>query len=122
MNEFLYGIAVAIAGVITLVGLAVIVIVTIIYIKGMGAQKKIDRIDFVVKKDKLRSERESGIIYDSDTVLADIMQNADYEITGLAKEVFEIYKKTSDKEAFENLFYSLSGETFENYIGQCEKA
>lgn len=118
MNELIYGImvgagALAILGIMVYVGYAVV-----LYIKDKGVRKQIGRIDFVIKKDTLRHD---GIIQDADTILADIMQTADFEVTGLGKEIFEIYKKTRDKEAFENLFYSLSGETFDNYIGKCEK-
>lgn len=119
MSELVYGIILGTGAVIVLGALASVAYAIILYVRGGYARKQIGRIDFVIKKDALRND---GVIRDADTVLADIMQDADFEITGLGKEIFEIYKKTSDKEAFESLFYSLSGETFDNYIGKCEKA
>lgn len=121
MSEMVYGIIMSVLA-IAFVALFVILVSTIV-----GALKKkeekplslMDRIEFILKKDAMRN---NGIVHDADTVLADIMQEADFEITGLGKEIFDIYKKTRDREAFENLFYSLSGETFEEYIIRCEKA
>ena len=118
MSELIYGMILAASAAVILGILAYVTYVVILFVKGKNIRKQIGRIDFIIKKDTLRND---GVIRDADTVLADIMQNADFEITGLGKEIFEIYKKTSDKEAFENLFYSLSGETFDNYIGRCEK-
>lgn len=120
MSGVVFGATMAICTilVIGLILALVLVIVNMFKKKGEKPLTLLDRIEFITKKDMLRHD---GVIQDADTVLADIMQTADFEITGLGKEIFEIYKKTRDKEAFEDLFYSLSGETFEEYIGRCEK-
>lgn len=39
------------------------------------------------------------IIQDSDTVLADVMMSANYEENGISKELFDIFEKTTDKNA-----------------------
>lgn len=118
MSEMVYGIILGTSAIVILGIIAYVIYAIVLFVKEKYVRSQIGRIDFIIKKDTLRND---GVIRDADTVLADIMQNADFEITGLGKEIFEIYKKTSDKEAFENLFYSLSGETFENFIGKCEK-
>ena len=98
-----------------------LIVAIVQYAKGNEVRKRLQRIEFIIKKDQLRND---GVIQDADTVLADIMENADFEVTGLATEVFGLYKKACEKgvsEDFEDLFYALSGETLDNYIERCEK-
>lgn len=40
-----------------------------------------------------------GCIIDSDTILADLLEQCNYQETGLAHEIFDIYKNSTDKEA-----------------------
>ena len=62
------------------------------------------------------------IIQDSDTVLADVMMSANYEENGISKELFDIFEKTTDKNAFLELFHLLSDTSFVDYLEKCEKA
>lgn len=75
------------------------------------------RIHNLIRKD---SEKEDGIVFDSDTVLADIMDEANFEETGIAKEIFDIYVRSADRDSVANLFYAFTGVTFEEYIQKCE--
>ena len=59
-------------------------------------------------------------MFDSDTVLADIMNEVSFEETGLAKEIFDIYIRSSDRDSVANLFYAFTGVTLEEYIEKCE--
>ena len=81
-------------------------------------QMKIEKINSIIKKD---TEKENGVVFDSDTILADIMNEADFEISGLSQEIFKNYIACNDKESFEKLFYTLTGVSFEDYIDRCEK-
>lgn len=56
------------------------------------------------------------------TVLADIMMNANYEESGISKELFDIFEKTTDKNAFLELFHLLADTSFVDYLEKCEKA
>ena len=47
----------------------------------------------------------NGLIRDADTVLADIMQEANFEINGLAKDIFNIWRRSSDRKSVEKMFY-----------------
>lgn len=51
---------------------------------------------------------------DADTVLADLME--DFEISGIADEIFEFYRKTTDKPAFLQFFELITGVKFQNYL------
>lgn len=58
---------------------------------------------------------------DADTILVDLQEEGlDIDATGVANEIFDIYKKTSDKKAFCDLFESLVGTSFTTYLRKCE--
>lgn len=80
-------------------------------------EENVKRLHNLIRKD---SEKEDGIVFDSDTVLADIMNEASFEETGLAKEIFDIYIRSSDRDSVANLFYAFTGVTLEEYIEKCE--
>lgn len=65
----------------------------------------------------------SGVITDADTILADIMADADFEITGLGINLLSQWEESSKcsaaQKAFENLFYCLTDVQFEEYVGRC---
>lgn len=59
--------------------------------------------------------------HDADTILVDLQEEGlDIDATGVANEIFDIYKKTSDKKAFLDLFESLVGTSFKSYLRKCE--
>lgn len=80
-------------------------------------EENVKRLHNLIRKD---SEKEDGIVFDSDTVLADIMNEVSFEETGLAKEIFDIYIRSSDRDSVANLFYAFTGVTLEEYIEKCE--
>ena len=80
-------------------------------------EENVKRLHNLIRKD---SEKEDGIVVDSDTVLADIMNEVSFEETGLAKEIFDIYIRSSDRDSVANLFYAFTGVTLEEYIEKCE--
>lgn len=80
-------------------------------------EENVRRLHNLIRKD---SEKEDGIVFDSDTVLADIMNEVSFEETGLAKEIFDIYIRSSDRDSVANLFYAFTGVTLEEYIEKCE--
>lgn len=51
---------------------------------------------------KLDENTPEGCIIDSDTILADLLEQCNYQETGLAHEIFDIYKNSADKEAVKN--------------------
>lgn len=62
-----------------------------------------------------------GCIIDSDTILADLLEKCNYQETGLAHEIFDIYKSSADKEAVKKLFYAFTDMEFDSYLGTCIK-
>ena len=49
----------------------------------------------------------------------DVVEKADCSETGIAEEVFGIWKNSTDKESVEKLFYSICGVTFKDYLEYC---
>lgn len=62
-----------------------------------------------------------GVIIDADTILADILDSIDAEITGLAKDIFQIWQDAADKKAVEDLFAALTGVSFDEYLERCKR-
>ena len=72
----------------------------------MNTEKLIKRIKEL--EENLNMLETPCTIQDSDTVLADVMMSANYEESGISKELFDIFEKTTDKNAFLELFQLLS--------------
>ena len=68
----------------------------------MNTEKLIKRIKEL--EENLNMLETPCTIQDSDTVLADVMMSANYEESGISKELFDIFEKTTDKNAFLELF------------------
>jgi len=62
----------------------------------------------------------NGLIRDADTVLADIMQEANFEINGLAKDIFNIWRKSSDRKSVEKMFFDLTDCDFMCFLEKCQ--
>lgn len=59
--------------------------------------------------------------FDADTILKDIMDEQDFEISGMAQEIFNIYHKSSDKQAVKEMFFEFTGMEFDQYLMKCSK-
>lgn len=79
-------------------------------------QKQVDKI--VKLSNKLPKD---GSIQDCDTILADILDEAYHEKTGIGADVFDLYTESSDKERISQLFEVLTGTKFSDYLNKCEK-
>lgn len=62
----------------------------------------------------------NGLMRDADTVLADIMQEANFEINGLAKDIFNIWRKSSDRKSVEQMFFEITDYEFLDYLKKCQ--
>ena len=69
----------------------------------------------------LMSRTPPGVIGDADTILADIMDEADFREAGATEELVAIWKSTADKEAFHRLFMFFSGVGFEDFLEMAVK-
>ena len=69
--------------------------------------------------EKLSQNTPNGRIIDSDTILADIMDDADFQISGISQDIFNIWKNSNDKKAVEDLFEIFTEVKFEHYLSRC---
>lgn len=53
---------------------------------------------------------------DADTLLYDAVENADFEISGIANEALEIWEKTNDKKAVDRIFYLFTDMYITNFL------
>ena len=71
--------------------------------------------------EKLNDNTPDGTaICDGDTILADIMEDVNFEENGLSKELFDIYNFTTDKIAFEDMFLLFTNVSFRDYLLKCK--
>ena len=61
------------------------------------------------------------MIIDSDTILADLLLNVDNEVTGFSQDIFNIYKRSKDKDAVKQMFFEFTDMEFDDYLDKCMK-
>ena len=81
----------------------------------MTTREKIRKIEL------LNSNTPEGVIIDSDTILADLLLNADNEVTGFSQDIFNIYKRSKDKDAVKQMFFEFTDMEFDDYLDKCLK-
>lgn len=81
----------------------------------MTTREKIRQIEL------LNSNTPNGMIIDSDTILADLLQDVDNEVTGFSQDIFNIYKRSKDKDAVKQMFFEFTGTEFDDYLDKCIK-
>lgn len=64
----------------------------------------------------LQHKMSDGVVFDADTVLADILDNMETEVTGSGFELIELYQRSADKPGFCQLFESLTGTSWSAFI------
>ncbi|MFR1173894.1 MAG: hypothetical protein ACLSEA_10235, partial [Thomasclavelia ramosa] len=60
-----------------------------------------------------------SVIQDADTVLADILEDVDFEITGIVADLLKIHQNSKDRESVETCFEILTGWTIPDYLKKC---
>lgn len=68
----------------------------------------------------LNNNTPDGQIVDADTILVDLVEASDMQFNGFVQDIFNIWKKSSDKEAVEQMFYEFTGVEFEEYLLKCK--
>lgn len=83
------------------------------YVKNYKLEEKIKCVE------ELYYNTPNGEVIDSDTILKDIMDESDFEESGISLEIFEIYKNSKDKESIRRLFYKFASVEFYEYLNRC---
>lgn len=75
----------------------------------------------IQKVEKMMENLPDGFIRDADTVLVDILlKEADHTFSGFAQDIFNIWRKSSDKKSIEQLFYEFTDYEFPDYLKKCQ--
>lgn len=77
--------------------------------------------EMIKNVEKLNNNTPDGRIIDADTILVDLIQKCDYEFSGIAQDIFGIWKQSTDKKAVERMFFEFTGVEFDNYLIKCMK-
>lgn len=75
--------------------------------------------DKIKEVETLINNTPNGVVIDADTILADAVEKTDFEVSGIAKEIFDIYKNSADKRAVKEMFYLFTGMDFKRYLDKC---
>lgn len=84
-------------------------------IEGMTLEEKVNKVL------ELGASTPDGQIQDADTLLADIIEQADYEVTGLFESIAKTWLKSKDRKGIEGMFYNLMDYEFEDFLDLCIK-
>ena len=83
-------------------------------------KKQTAKIELIIKNIEFMNKASVGVLgIDSDTILADILDNCDYQVSGLSQEIFDIWKSSKDKDAIEKIFLAITDVSFEDYLNKC---
>lgn len=88
-------------------------------IEKIGKKKYCTTNDLLTAVEYLHNNTPEGIIRDADTILNDLIQENDFEFTGIAQDIFNIWKKAKDRKAVEEMFFEFVGIEFKEYLEKC---
>ena len=82
----------------------------------------IDKKESLIEQvEKLNNNTPEGRIVDGDTILADLIENNDFELPGMCQDIFNIWKNSTDKEAVEQMFFEFTGLEFVSFLEKCKE-
>ena len=73
------------------------------------------------KVEELNANVPDGIVKDADTILVDMVQGNDFEITGIAQDIFNIWRNSSGKKAVEQMFFEFTDMEFKDFLEKCKE-
>lgn len=88
------------------------------YVQKLSEQRKTRKLFETLTFLEKQMEDESAV-RDADTVLADILEGADFEITGIVTDLLKTYQGSKDRESVETCFEVLTGVTIQEYLKKC---
>lgn len=76
-------------------------------------------LDAVEKKVFSMHSTNPDAFTDPDTILADLFSKVDMQLTGTSEELFNIYRRSGDKQAVKDLFLFFTDISFDEYLQKC---
>jgi hypothetical protein len=71
--------------------------------------------------EELNNNTPNGIIINADIILAEIVEQCDFDLTGIVQDIFNIWKNSTDKKAVEQMFYEFTDMEFVDYLIKCKE-
>lgn len=81
----------------------------------------LERTELAERVMDLSTKQPDGMIHDADTILADIMEAADFQVSGVSDDILKLYLEVENKDDFESLFYLMADEKFKDYLLKSKK-
>lgn len=75
----------------------------------------------IIEVENLNNNTPNGLIKDADTILGDILSECDYDITGIAQCIFNLWKTSYDQRAVEQMFYLFTDMELADFLEKCKK-
>ena len=75
----------------------------------------------MIKKIRQSKEKVEFDGIDKDTILVHAIEACDFEFSGIAEDIFNIYEKSTDKKSLERLFFEFTDMEFSDYLEKCIK-
>lgn len=82
---------------------------------------KFEILTLIKEVEKLNNNTPDGRIVDGDTILADLIESNDFEMTGMCQDIFNIWKDSTDKKAVEEMFFEFTGVEFVSFLEKCKR-
>lgn len=76
-------------------------------------------LDTVEKKVFSMHSTNPDVFTDPDTILADLFSKVDMQLTGTSEELFNIYRRSGDKQIVKDLFLFFTDISFDEYLQKC---
>lgn len=71
---------------------------------------------------ELSTKQPDGVKFrDADTILADFIEECNFQVTGIADELLRLYLEAENKEDFKSLFFFMTEKNFEDYLLESKK-
>lgn len=83
--------------------------------------KELETSVLIKEVEELNNNTPDGRIVDGDTILADLIESNDFELSGMCQDIFNIWKNTTDKEAVEQMFFEFTGVEFVKFLKKCKE-
>lgn len=77
--------------------------------------------EIIEEVERLNNNTPDGQIIDADTILVDLVQKNNDEISGFAQDIFNIWKESKDRMSVEQMFHGFTGMGFSEYLMMCQK-
>lgn len=71
--------------------------------------------------EKIMKDTQSDMTFEVDSMMVGLIEEEKYNHSGIASEMFTIWKESEDKEAVEKIFLCFTGCNFRDYLKRCIK-